>query len=941
MVEVTVKQLADVVGVPVEKLLKQVQGAGLRHTTAEAVISDEEKQKLLDFLRISHGADGDAKITLKRKSVSTIKIANPQGKSKTVNVEVRKQRIYVKKPSDEKLNEIEPDKRDDSQELSIAEDAISLGDIREADSSLQSSSGAVVAQEVEVVGQKGEFKATAVDVQSELKASELKATESAAFSKDAAKKSTKDLKDESHSDKSAKFKQVKSNISVEKTAKKSESASASKEADAPAKVLSPEEKAQKQAIEQRRKEAEEKARQETLERAKRVAEELERRKTDVQSSSEEEEEQDQLVKLAFEESLKAEERVSKRTRKVPDRKSKYGSNSSAMNAPYSKATKKTQDHGFTQPSEPIVREVRLLGEAIIVADLAGQMSVKSSEVIKRLMNLGVMATLNQAIDLDTAILVVEEMGHKYILAKENEAEARLEQNLEDVQSRVDLQARPPVVTIMGHVDHGKTSLLDYIRRTKVAAGEAGGITQHIGAYHVETERGVITFLDTPGHAAFTAMRARGAKVTDIVILVVAADDGVMPQTEEAIDHARAAGVPIIVAINKVDKPGSDSERVKNELATRKNLLPEEWGGEVQYVNVSAHTGQGVDDLLESVLLQAEILELKAPFEGLASGVIIESKLDKGRGPVSSALVQKGRLKHGDIVLVGTFFGKVRAMHNEHGRILDVATPSIPVEILGLPGVPDAGDEFMVVADERKAREVADFRKDRQRQQRFSRQRVVSLEGFFENVKDQDVKSMNIILKTDVRGSLEALTASLSDIGNKEVRVNIVGSGVGAVVESDVNLALTAKAVVIAFNVRADAQARKISQEESLDIRYYSIIYDVIDDVKSALVGMLDPELKETILGIAEVREVFRSSKFGLVAGCMVQEGSLFRNKRIRVLRDNVVVFEGELESLRRFKDDASEVKQGMECGVAVRGYNDVREKDKIESYDVKKITRVL
>ena len=918
MVEVTVKQLAEVVGVPVEKLLRQIQDAGLKHAAADAVISDEEKQKLLDFLRISHGSDAEEKITLKRKSLSTLRVANPQGKSKTVNIEVRKQRVYVKPSLGEKIE-------GDADEVSGS----SVQSLAPTDAAL--SGGGALSSHIESASSH-----KPPDLSGAISASTTsEAMTSPALpvikSPDSIKKSYPSLRDEFPViDKSAKFKQVKSTV-ADKTSKPDSTKELIESLSQ--KTLTPEEKAQKAAIDQRRKEAEEKARKETLERAKRIAEELERRKTDSQPLVEEEEEQDQLVKLAFEESLKAEERVSKRSsRKLPERKPKFSAHRSA---------KKDQEHGFTQPSEPMVREVRLLGDTIIVSDLAGQMSVKGSEVVKRLMNLGTMATLNQPIDRDTAIVVIEDMGHKYILAKENEAEARLEKSLEDFQSKVDLRSRAPVVTIMGHVDHGKTSLLDYIRRTKVAAGEAGGITQHIGAYHVETERGVITFLDTPGHAAFTAMRARGAKATDIVVLVVAADDGVMPQTEEAIDHARAAGVPIIVAINKVDKHGSDPERVKNELATRKGLLPEEWGGEVQYINVSAHTGQGIDDLLESILLQAEILELKAPFEGLASGIVIESKLDKGRGPVSSVLVQKGQLKLGDVVLIGTFFGKIRAMQDENGRSLSIATPSIPVEILGLPGVPDAGDEFMVVSDERKAREVAEFRGDRRRQQKFSRQKVVSLEGFFDNVRDQEIKYVNIILKTDVRGSLEALTASLSDLGNKEVKVNIVGSGVGAIAESDINLALTAKAVVIAFNVRADAQAKKISQDESIEIRYYSIIYDIIDDIKKALVGLLDPELRETILGVAEVREVFRSSKFGLVAGCMVQEGSLFRNKRIRVLRDNVVVFEGELESLRRFKDDASEVKQGMECGVAVRGYNDVQEKDKIEAYDVKKITRVL
>lgn len=553
--------------------------------------------------------------------------------------------------------------------------------------------------------------------------------------------------------------------------------------------------------------------------------------------------------------------------------------------------------------------------------------------------MGMMVTINQAIDQDTAQLVVEEMGHKVKLVSEDAVEEALEEELV-ARGGGTMVGRAPVVTVMGHVDHGKTSLLDYIRKTKVASGEAGGITQHIGAYHVETGHGMITFLDTPGHAAFTAMRARGAKSTDIVILVVAADDGVMPQTEEAIAHARAAGVPIVVAVNKMDKEGADPERVKNELST-KEVISEEWGGDTQFVYVSAHTGQGIDELLDAVLLQSEVLELKAAADVPAQGLVIESRLDKGRGAVASVLVQNGTLRQGDIVLAGQCYGRVRAMLDEVGKPVKEAGPSIPVEILGLDGTPDAGDSFVVVENDKKAREVADFRQVRERDQRIKRQQAAKLDRMFESMESAERKTLNVVLKADVRGSLEAIQASLREAGNEEVNVNIVSGGVGGITETDVNLALTANAVMFGFNVRADGSARKLAETEGVDLRYYSVIYDLIDDVKSALSGMLSPERREEILGVAEVRDVFRSPKFGDIAGCMVVEGSVFRSKPIRVLRDDVVIYEGELESLRRFKDDANEVKNGLECGIGVKNYKDVRPGDKIEVYDVKEVARSL
>jgi translation initiation factor IF-2 len=579
-----------------------------------------------------------------------------------------------------------------------------------------------------------------------------------------------------------------------------------------------------------------------------------------------------------------------------------------------------------------------LPENIAVGDLAQQMAVKAGVVIKELMKLGVMATINQMVDQDTAALVVEELGHKVNLVSVDELEDKLEETLASHEGT--LESRAPVVTVMGHVDHGKTSLLDYIRHSRVASGEAGGITQHIGAYHVTTDQGMVTFLDTPGHAAFTAMRARGAKATDIVILVVAADDGVMPQTEEAIQHAKAAGVPLVVAVNKIDKEAADPDRVKNELAA-KEVIPEEWGGENQFINVSAHTGEGVDALLDAVLLQAELLELKAPADVPAQGIVIESRLDKGRGPVASLLVQAGTLRKGDIVLAGLQYGRVRAMLDENGKPVESAGPSIPVEILGLDGTPDAGDQVAVVESEKRAREIADFRQEKMRSNKLARQQAAKLDNMFESMTAGDRKTLNLVIKADVRGSLEALQGALADLGNDEVKVNVVSGGVGGLTESDVSLAMTSSAIIVGFNVRADVGARRVAEQEAVEVRYYNVIYDLIDDVKAALTGMLSPELREEIVGIAEVRDVFRSPKFGLIAGCMVTEGAVYRSKPIRVLRDNVVIYQGELESLRRFKDDANEVRNGTECGIGVKNYNDVKVGDLIEVYDVNEVARTL
>jgi translation initiation factor IF-2 len=595
-----------------------------------------------------------------------------------------------------------------------------------------------------------------------------------------------------------------------------------------------------------------------------------------------------------------------------------------------------QQHGFEKPTAPVVKDIDI-PESISVADLAQRMSVKGSEVIKVMMGLGTMATINQIIDQDTAAIVVEEMGHNPKLKKENALE---EEIIQATQQDGEQVTRAPVVTIMGHVDHGKTSLLDYIRRSKVAAGEAGGITQHIGAYRVNTDNGEITFLDTPGHEAFTAMRARGAKITDIVIIVVAADDGVMPQTEEAVKHAKASEAPIIIAINKIDKENADPDRVKQELS-KMEVIPEDWGGDTQFINVSAHTGEGVDELLESITLQAEILELKAVATGAASGGVIEARLDKGRGPVASVLVQNGLLNKGDVVLSGHEFGRVRAMIDDMGNDVVTAGPSTPVEILGLSGTPNAGDEMIVVPDEKKAREIALFRQGKYRETKMAQQQASKLENIMNQMAEGEVAALNILVKADVHGSSEALVDSLTRLSTDEVRVSIVSSGVGGITETDINLAITSKAVVIGFNVRADASARKLIDAEGVDLRYYSIIYDVIDDVKAALSGMLSPDVREQITGVAEVREVFRSPKFGDIAGCMVTSGRVNRNNPIRVLRDNVVIYEGELESLRRFKDDVNEVKSGTDCGIGVKNYNDVQPGDQIEVFERVSVERTI
>jgi len=848
MTHVTVKELAATVNAPVDRLLKQMQEAGLPHTGEADPVSEEQKQRLLAHLKRSHGESTAApsKITLTRKSVGTIK-ATGAGRGRTVAVEVRKKRTYVKR-----------------------------GDVpgdgaRGAEAELEARGGVVSQAELEAERfRQEELARKSAEEEGRRREAERKAEEEKRRA-DAERK-----KEE------------------ERLAKEREQA----EATARAKTPAPAEAAPGAAPAAARGEGRGAPKRGPKERGK------ERERSDDEFGD--------GRNRRRELTLKSEVRRPKR-RPVEQKGGE-----------------------FERPAEFIQREVPV-PESISVGDLAQRMTIKASEVIKTLMKMGVMATINQVLDQDSAVLVVEEMGHR---ARTVSSDAIEDRHKESLTIEGEAQTRPPVVTIMGHVDHGKTSLLDYIRKTKVAAGEAGGITQHIGAYHVEIPQGRITFLDTPGHAAFTAMRARGAQATDIVVLVVAADDGVMPQTEEAIQHAKAANTPIIVAVNKMDKAGADPDRVKNELSA-KGVIPDDWGGDTQFVNVSALTGQGVDALLEAILLQAELLELGAVEDASGRGVVIESRLDRGRGSVATVLVQNGTLRQGDVVIAGEFYGRVRAMVNDRGEQVREAGPSMPVEILGLSGTPEAGDSFAVVADERNARDLAAHRKTRSHESRIAQQQATKIDNMFATMQEGQKHVLRIVLKTDVRGSLEAITHALNEFGTDEVKAQIVGSGVGGISESDAMLAVTSRAVLIGFNVRADASAKKVIEREGLDLRYYSIIYELLDDVKKVLSGMLAPEVRETIVGIAEVRDVFRSPRFGQVAGCMVVEGTVHRNKKIRVLRDNVVIFEGDLDSLRRFKDDVAEVRNGLECGIGVRNYNDVRVGDKIEVFDSKEVARQL
>ena len=921
MAEVTVAELAKSVNVSVEHLLAQMKEAGLSHQKAEQFVSDEDKQTLLAHLRSSHGEDADAskRITLKRRTITKLKTGSA-GK-RTVNVEIRKKRTYVKREDglespqdlDAEGEEFEQQEAIEEQELAAVVEPPAAVEAPPAEPEPEQ---APVEVEVPVAPAPvvAPVVAAAVPLAEAPRREDKRLIDPELLRQAAAtRRKEKEIEERTRREALAKAKKLKEE---EEARKRSEPpVRARPDEAAPARPVGGAGPAAPKGAKDVRP-AKGKRRDDTPEDDK-------PRKKGAKTSWERE--RDALLRptaipLSEADLEEAEAAALRRERRSRELKP---------------AHEEHLRHGFELPTDKIVYEVAL-PESITVAELAQKMSVKSTAVIKELMKLGVMATINQPLDQETATLVVEEMGHKAKLLRDDA--------LEDDLLRVsDAEGTPlpraPVVTVMGHVDHGKTSLLDYIRETRVASGEAGGITQHIGAYHVETGHGMVTFLDTPGHAAFTAMRARGAKSTDIVILVVAADDGVMPQTIEAIQHARAANVPLVVAVNKMDKSSADPERVRSELSQH-GVISEKWGGDTQFAEVSAHTGQGIDQLLDSILLQAEVLELKAPRDVAAQGIVIESRLDKGRGSVASLLVQRGVLKPGQIVLAGTFFGRVRAMVDEAGKPLEEAGPSIPVEILGLDGTPDAGDPFMVVESERQAREVASAREIKRRQSRLAHQKAASLDTMFADI-GKESRILNVMIKTDVRGSLEAIQAALLDLGNDEVRVNVVAGSVGGITETDVNLALTTSAVVFGFNVRADGAARRAIEREGVDLRYYSVIYDLIDDVKKALGGMLAPERREEILGVAEVRDTFRSPKFGTVAGCMVVEGTLHRNKPIRVLRENVVIFEGELESLRRFKDDVAEVRAGFECGIGVRNYNDVRVGDKIEVYSVREVARTL
>lgn len=889
MSDVTVKQLANVLGMPAEKLLTQLAEAGMKFSDAEQVVSSTEKVKLLGFLRRTHGkteketeSGSPRQITLKRKTVSEITVAGTgiRGVAKTVNVEVRQKRTYVKRSSMPEEQEIDLGREDALRKLQ--ESPLK----RETEESLrQEHERRRQAEEIKL----RQFEEARVRAEEEQR---QKVSEEA------------NLSDSSPAIVSPPLLAANKETSI-----------------SPAQLAKPRGK-EKSGLRNdsppaRREPPRREGTEEPRHKAGRGSHRMRGDDVDVTSAAR---------YFGAELHLSEAGSSARRSRKKPRQK-------------VTETVKVVEkNHAFSKPTAPVVKEVAI-GESIVIADLAQKMAVKGAEVVKALFKMGVMATINEVIDHDTAVLVVEELGHKAVIATAQDAESTLIARTEE--DRGNKENRPPVVTVMGHVDHGKTSLLDYIRRTKVASGEAGGITQHIGAYHVETDKGVISFLDTPGHAAFTAMRARGAKLTDIVVLVVAADDGVMPQTIEAVQHAKAANVPLIVAVNKMDKPGADPDNVKQGLI-QYEVVPEEWGGENIFVPVSAKAGTGIDALLDAILVQAEMMELKAVKTGLATGVVIESSLDKGRGPIATVLVQQGTLKRGDFLVCGVEYGRVRAMFDEAGRTVEMATPSIPVQLLGLSGVPEAGDDFVVVADERLARDVAQQRQQKRRETRLIKQHSNKLEDLMSQMtQGEEQRTLNVVIKADVQGSTEALRDSLAKLTNERVRVNVIGSGVGGITESDATLAAASKAIVIGFNVRADASARKVINESSVDVRYFSIIYDVIDQIRQAVTGLLGTEIREDILGIAQVRDVFRSSKFGAIAGCMVLEGIVKRNRPIRVLRDNVVVFEGELESLRRFKDNVEEVRNGMECGIGVKQYNDVKPGDQIECFERIEVQRTL
>ncbi len=910
-----VAQFATELKMPAELLLKQLNEAGVEKSSVEDKLSKDDKDKLLGHLRRAHGAapaGEKKKITLTRKETTEIKQADSSGKSRTIQVEVRKKRTFVKRDEAAPEEEVEATKAPIIDEAEMArrqEDARRQAQLiarQEADLREKQERLAKLEQEREAQAQ------AATDAENEVKKVIETAGETSA-DEDKRKKVERQAKEAS--EKAEVTEQARKAVADEVAQIKAMMNTPRKAIKAPEPAPAPAAKASEG----------------TLHRPadKKAADKKEDKKPSDKKS----------IKSANVSSTWQDETRKRPSGGLKTRGATTGGREGWRSGPRGRRNSQAEDRetNFQVPTEAVVREIHV-PETITVSELAHKMAVKASEVIKQMMKLGQMVTINQVLDQETAMIVVEEMGHVAHAAKLDDPEAILEVGVE--HDDAEMFSRAPVVTVMGHVDHGKTSLLDYIRRAKVASGEAGGITQHIGAYHVETPRGMITFLDTPGHEAFTAMRARGAKATDIVILVVAADDGVMPQTKEAIAHAKAAGVPLVVAINKIDKPGANPDRVKQELVAEQ-VVPEEYGGESPFIPVSAKTGEGIDTLLENVLLQAEVLELKAPVDTPAKGLVIEAKLDKGRGPVATIMVQSGTLRRGDVILAGSAYGRVRAMLDENGKAITEAGPSIPVEIQGLTEVPGAGEEAMVLGDERKAREIALFRQGKYRDVKLAKQQAAKLENMFEQMTEGEVKNLALIIKADVQGSQEALVSSMQKLSTSEVRVQIVHAAVGGISESDVNLALASKAVIIGFNTRADASARKLAESNGIDIRYYNIIYDAIDEIKAAMSGMLSPEKREQALGLVEIRQVFMVSKVGAIAGCYVLEGQVKRGASVRLLRDNVVLWTGELDSLKRFKDDVKEVKSGFECGLSLKNFNDIKEGDQLEVFEVQEIARTL
>jgi translation initiation factor IF-2 len=963
MAVTTVAQFATQLGRPTTALLEQLQSAGVAKQSPDDALTEADKERLLDFLRAAHGTTGAAerkKITIVKKTSTEIKQADASGRARTIQVEVRKKRVFVKRDDASAPEEAVGPSAEDLDLIRREEEARAQAEaIRVQEEELAAARRAREEQE-RIAREAAEAAAAEAAARAAAEALARAAAEAEAAAQAAAAKPGKPGK---ASDKAA-DKAVDKAITAEAAAPVAEAPAAEAKPAEPAKpvlrVVKAADKAAEDAarqvdLERRRKAAEDEARKirEMMAAPKKVMvakkpeepKPVEAIKGTIHKPTAKPGAPATVAKPGEKKQVKSEKLSSSwaddaaKKRAALKTRGDSGGGRAGWRAPRGGSRRGERDEGaYAQESAaPVVQEVHV-PETISVADLAHKMSVKGSEVIKQLMKLGQMVTINQQLDQETAMIVVEEMGHKAMAAKLDDPEAFTEE--EAAAHDADQLPRPPVVTVMGHVDHGKTSLLDHIRRARVAAGEAGGITQHIGAYHVETPRGVVTFLDTPGHAAFTAMRARGAKATDIVILVVAADDGVMPQTKEAIAHAKAAQVPIVVAMNKIDKPDANLERLKSELVAE-GVVPEDFGGDSPFVPVSAKVGTGIDTLLEQVLLQAEVLELKAPKDAAAKGIVIEAKLDKGRGPVATVLVQSGTLKKGDVVLAGSSYGRVRAMLDEDGHTSEAAGPSMPVEIQGLSDVPQAGDEFMVLTDERRAREIATFRQGKYREVTLNKRQAAKLEGMFENMGEGQAQTLALIVKADVQGSQEALAQSLLKLSTPEVRVQIVHAAVGGITESDINLAIASKAVVIGFNTRADSGARKLAEGNGVDVRYYNIIYDAVDEVKAAMGGMLAPEQREEVIGTAEIRSVFVASKIGTVAGCMITAGVARRDARFRLLRENVVIYTGELDSLKRFKDDVREVKEGFECGVKLKNYNEIKEGDQLEFFEVKEVARTL